>query len=322
MKEQLALLDSLNINLGAGEMVIVNIILAFVMFGVALGIKVETFKEVFKSPKSVIVGMLLQWVALPAITCLLAIILNPIITPLVAIGMLLVASCPGGNISNFMSSLSKGNVELSVSMPAITTAFAPLVTPFTFWFWGTLYCRFAAVRNDIPTLEIPFMDMLEQILLILGLPIIAGVLFAHYFPNASKRIMKPAQILSILLFIGMVAVSLTQVLTALESKWAVYASILCALVVVIIHNASALSTGYFGSGLMKLPPLDRRSLTIEVGIQNSGLGLALLFNPAIFDPALWSHNGGMVIITALWGIWHIVSGLTISSNFRRQKTEA
>lgn len=322
MKEQLALLDSLNINLGAGEMVIVNIILAFVMFGVALGIKVQTFKEVFKSPKSVIVGMLLQWVALPAITCLLAIILNPIITPMVAIGMLLVASCPGGNISNFMSSLSKGNIELSVSMTAITTAFAPLVTPFTFWFWGTLYCRFAAVRNDIPTLEIPFMDMLEQILLILGLPIIAGVLFAHYFPNASKRIMKPAQILSILLFIGMVAVSLTQVLTALESKWSVYASILCALVVVILHNASALSTGYFGSGLMKLPPLDRRSLTIEVGIQNSGLGLALLFNPAIFDPALWSHNGGMVIITALWGIWHIVSGLTISSIFRRQKTEA
>ena len=322
MKEQLALLDSLNINLGAGEMVIVNIILAFVMFGVALGIKVETFKEVFKSPKSVIVGMLLQWVALPAVTCLVAIILNPIITPMVAIGMLLVASCPGGNISNFMSSLSKGNVELSVSMTAITTAFAPLVTPFTFWFWGTLYCRFAAVRNDIPTLEIPFMDMLEQILLILGLPIIAGVLFAHYFPNASKRIMKPAQILSILLFIGMVAVSLTQVLTALESKWSVYASILCALVVVILHNASALSTGYFGSGLMKLPPLDRRSLTIEVGIQNSGLGLALLFNPAIFDPALWSHNGGMVIITALWGIWHIVSGLTISSIFRRQKTEA
>ena len=322
MKEQLALLDSLNINLGAGEMVIVNIILAFVMFGVALGIKVQTFKEVFKNPKSVIVGMLLQWVALPAITCLLAIILNPVITPMVAIGMLLVASCPGGNISNFMSSLSKGNIELSVSMTAITTAFAPLITPFTFWFWGTLYCRFAAVRNDIPTLEIPFMDMLEQILLILGLPIIAGVLFAHYFPNASKRIMKPAQILSILLFIGMVAVSLTQVLTALESKWAVYASILCALVVVIIHNASALSTGYFGSGLMKLPPLDRRSLTIEVGIQNSGLGLALLFNPAIFDPALWSHNGGMVIITALWGIWHIVSGLTISSIFRRQKTEA
>lgn len=316
MKEQLANLDTLSINLGAGEMVVVNIILAIVMFGVALGIKFQTFKDVFKNPKSVIVGILLQWIMLPAITCLLAIVLNPFITPMIAIGMLLVASCPGGNISNFMSSLSKGNVELSVSMTAITTAFAPLVTPLNFWLWGTLYCRFASVRNDIPTLEIPFMDMLEQILLILGLPIIAGMLFSHYFPNGAKRIMKPLQLLSIVLFIGMVAVSLSQVLAALEPRWAVYASILCALLVVVLHNASALSTGYFGAKMMKLPMQDRRSLTIEVGIQNSGLGLALLFNPAIFDPALWSHNGGMVLITALWGVWHIVSGLTVASIFR------
>lgn len=317
MKEQLANLDTLSINLGAGEMAVVNIILAIVMFGVALGIKFQTFKDVFKNPKSVIVGVLLQWIMLPAITCLLAIVFNPFITPMVAIGMLLVASCPGGNISNFMSSLSKGNVELSVSMTAITTAFAPLVTPLNFWFWGTLYCRFASVHNDIPTLEIPFMDMLEQILLILGLPIIAGMLFSHYFPNGAKRIMKPLQMLSIVLFIGMVAVSLSQVLAALEPRWEVYASILCALVVVVLHNASALGTGYFGAKLMKLPVADRRSLTIEVGIQNSGLGLALLFNTAIFDPVLWSHNGGMVLITALWGVWHIVSGLTVASIFRR-----
>ena len=317
MKELLMNLDALNINLGAGEMVIVNIILAFVMFGVALGIKIQTFRDVFKNPKSFITGILLQWVVLPALTCLLAIVLNPFITPMVAIGMLLVASCPGGNISNFISSLSKGNIELSVSMTAVTTAFAPIVTPFNFWFWGTLYCKFAAVKNDIPTLEIPFGDMLEQILLILGLPIILGVIFAHYFPNAAKKIMKPAQILSILLFIGMVAVSLSQVLTGLEQKWGVYACILAALVVVVLHNGLALSTGYFGSTLLKLPKADRRSLTIEVGIQNSGLGLALLFNPAIFAVDVWSHNGGMVIITALWGIWHIISGLTMATIFRR-----
>lgn len=317
MKEILASLDALIIDLGAREMFLVNIILAIVMFGVALGIKMQTFKDVFRSPKSVITGILLQWIALPAVTCLLTIVLNPFITPMVAIGMILVASCPGGNISNFMSSLSKGNVELSVSMTAITTAFAPLVTPLNFWFWGTLYCRFASVHNDIPTLEIPFMDMLEQILLILGLPIIAGMLFSHYFPNGAKRIMKPLQMLSIVLFIGMVAVSLSQVLAALEPRWEVYASILCALVVVVLHNASALGTGYFGAKLMKLPVADRRSLTIEVGIQNSGLGLALLFNTAIFDPVLWSHNGGMVLITALWGVWHIVSGLTVASIFRR-----
>lgn len=312
----MAFLDSLNINLGASEMVIVNCILAFVMFGVALGIKLETFKDVFKKPKSVLLGIFLQWVALPAITCLLSIILNPFITPMVAIGMILVASCPGGNISNFMSAFSKGNIELSVSMTAITTIAAPVITPINFWFWGTIYCKFAAIKNDIPTLEIPFMDMLEQILLILGLPIIVGIIFAHYFPNGAKRLMKPAQWLSIILFMGMVAVSLSQVLTALDQKWTVYIAILCALVVVIIHNATALSTGYFTGRFAGVSVTDRRSLTIETGIQNSGLGLALLFNPAIFDPAVWTNNGGMVIVTALWGVWHIVSGLTVATTFR------
>lgn len=317
MKEHLQNLDALNINLGSGEMFIVNIILAFVMFGVALGIKPGTFKDVFRNPKSVILGIALQWVGLPAVTFLVAILLNSVITPMVAIGMLLVASCPGGNISNFISSLSKGNIELSVSMTAISTAFAPLITPFNFWFWGTLYCRYASVHNDIPTLTIPFGDMLEQILLILGIPIVLGLLCSRYLPNLSNKLKKPSSILSILLFIGMVAVSLTQVLTALEQRWSVYAGILSALVVVIIHNASALGAGFGSATLMKTSKEDRRSLTIETGIQNSGLGLALLFNASIFPPEVWQNNGGMVIVTALWGIWHIVSGLTVATLFRR-----
>ena len=319
MKEQLLYLDQLTINLGATETTLVNIILAFVMFGVALGIKLETFRDVFKNPKSVLTGLGLQWVALPAITCLLAIILNPIITPMVAIGMILVASCPGGNISNFISSLSKGNVELSVSMTAVSTLFAPIITPFNFWLWGTLYCRFAAVKNDIPTLEIPFAEMLEQIVLILGIPIVLGVIVSRYIPRVAKALAKPSQVLSILLFLAMVIVSVNKVLTGLDSTWAVYAALLTALLVVIIHNASVLGLGYSGASLMKVAPADRRSLTIETGIQNSGLGLALLLNPAIFDPTVWHNNGGMVIVTALWGVWHIISGLTVASIFRRQK---
>lgn len=319
MKEQLLYLDQLTINLGATETTLVNIILAFVMFGVALGIKLDTFKDVFRNPKSVLTGIGLQWVALPALTCLLAIVLNPVITPMVAIGMILVASCPGGNISNFISSLSKGNVELSVSMTAVSTLFAPIITPFNFWLWGTLYCRFAAVKNDIPTLEIPFAEMLEQIVLILGIPIILGVIVSRYMPRVAKALAKPAQILSILLFIGMVVVSVNKVLTGLDSTWAVYAALLTALVIVIVHNASVLGIGYFGASLMKVAPADRRSLTIETGIQNSGLGLALLLNPAIFDPAVWHNNGGMVIITALWGVWHIIAGLSVAFVFRRQK---
>lgn len=321
MKEHLLYLDSLNINLGAGEMVIVNFILAFVMFGVALGIKVRTFKTVFKKPVPVITGLVLQWLVLPALTCLLAIILNPVITPMIAIGMILVASCPGGNISNFLSAFSKGNIELSVSMTAITTLFASIVTPLNFWFWGSHYCRFASIRNNIPTLEIPFDEMLSQIVLILGFPIILGLIVSHYFPKFAKKLIKPTSVLSILLFIGMVVVSLSQVLVGLEQRWEVYAAILCALVIVVIHNATALGVGYFGGKLARVPVRDRRSLTIETGIQNSGLGLALLFNPAIFQPDLWHNNGGMIILTALWGIWHIVSGLTVATKFRRTPIE-
>lgn len=312
MREQLESLSSITINFGQGGMMIVNIILAFVMFGVALGIKTETFKDVFKNPKSVIIGILLQWIGLPAVTFLVAMILNPLITPMVALGMILVACCPGGNISNFISSLSKGNVELSVSMTAISTAFAPIITPLNFFLWGNLYSHFASVHNDIPVLVIPFLPMLEQILLLLGVPIVLGLIFAKYFPNATKRITKPAQVISILLFIGMVIASFSQNFQIIVDN------IFYIFFIVLLHNACALATGYFGGRLGRLPIKDCRSLTIEVGIQNSGLGLILLFNPAIFPPEVWhGHYGGMLIVTAWWGIWHIISGLTVAYLFRR-----
>ena len=314
MKEQLEGLNGVTINFGEGGMMIVNFILAFVMFGVALGLKTQTFKDVFKKPKSVIVGILLQWVGLPAVTFAIALALSPLITPMIALGMILVASCPGGNISNFISSLSKGNVELSVSMTAVTTAMAPIVTPINFFFWGSLYSQIISIKSDIPTLEIPFMPMLEQIMLLLGLPIVLGMLFSRYFPNATKKITKPAQVMSILLFIGMVVVSFSQNFQIFIDN------IIYVFFIVMLHNASALATGYFGGALARVPEADRRSLTVEIGIQNSGLGLILLFNHEIFPPELWhGHYGGMLFITAWWGIWHIISGLTVAYLFRRKK---
>lgn len=313
MREQLEALNGVTINFGQAGMTIVNIILAFVMFGVALGIKPQTFKSIFIAPKSVITGILLQWVALPAVTFAIALALSPLITPMIALGMILVASCPGGNMSNFMSSLSRGNVELSVSMTAITTAFAPVMTPFNFFVWGSLYSQIISLKGDIPTLVIPFLPMLEQIVLLLGLPIVLGLLFSHYFPSATKRITRPAMILSVLLFFGMVVVSFAQNFQIFIDN------IFYVFFIVLLHNASALGVGYLGGTLAKVPSRDRRSLTIETGIQNSGLGLILLFNPNIFPAEIWhGHYGGMLFITAWWGIWHIVSGLIVSYNFRRR----
>ena len=294
-------------------MAIVNIILAFIMFGVALGIKLQTFKDVFKNPKSVITGILLQWIGLPAVTFAVALVLNPLITPMVALGMILVSSCPGGNISNFISSLSKGNVELSVSMTAITTAFAPLITPLNFFLWGSLYSQIISIRGGIPALVIPFFPMLEQILLLLGVPIVLGMLCSKYFPGITKKISKPIQVLSVLLFVAMVIVSFSQNFKLFIENL----HFIC--IIVLIHNGLALATGYFGAKWTHLPEKDRRSLTVEVGIQNSGLGLILLFNPAIFPPQIWhGHYGGMLLITAWWGIWHIISGLTVAYMFRRK----
>ena len=313
MKEQLESLNSVTINFGEGGMMIVNIILAFVMFGVALGIKPRTIKDVFKKPKSIITGAILQWFALPAITFAVALALSPVITPMIALGMILVASCPGGNISNFLSSLSKGNIVLSVSLTAVTTAMAPIITPINFFFWGSMYSHFISIKSDIPMLVIPFVPILEQILLLLGLPIVLGLLFAHNFPSATKKIIKPSQIISVLLFVGMVVVSFAQNFQIFIDN------IFYVFFIVMLHNGTALATGYFGGKAAGLPLNDTKSLTIETGIQNSGLGLILLFNPHIFPPEIWhGHYGGMLFITAWWGIWHILSGLCVAFYFRRK----
>ena len=312
MKEQLESLSDLTINFGQGGTTIVNILLAFIMFGVALGIKLDTFKDVFKNPKSLIVGLVLQWVCLPALTTLLAILMNNWITPMIALGMILVSSCPGGNISNFMSSFAKGNVELSVSMTAITSAFATFITPLNFFLWGNLYYRTVSIAGDVPELVIPFLPMFGQVLILLGIPIVLGMLFAKYYPKATEKIMKPFQVLSIVVFFGMVIIAFAQNFQIFIDN------IIYIFFIVLIHNACALGLGYGGGALFKRPAIDRRSLTIEVGIQNSGLGLVLLFNPVIFPPEIWHHQyGGMLLVTAWWGVWHIVSGLTVATGFRR-----
>ena len=162
-----------------------------------------------------------------------------------------------------------------------------------------------------------FGPMLEQILLLLGVPIFLGLVFSHYFPNATKKITKPAQILSILLFIGMVTVSFSQNFQIFIDN------IFYVFFIVMLHNASALMSGYFTGRLGKLPERDVRSLTVETGIQNSGLGLILLFNNAIFPAEIWhGHYGGMLFITAWWGIWHIISGLSVAYYFRRKPLQA
>ena len=299
-------LDAIDVTMGGGSNLL-NVVLALVMFGVALGIKPATFIDIIRNPKSIITGIVCQLVLLPALTLVLIMCLGNFISPMIALGMILVASCPGGNISNFITSLSRGNTELSVSLTAFNTAACVFTTPMNFSFWGGLYLKFAEKRMVLPELDIPFWEIFKSIVILLGIPLVLGILCAQYLPKVTAKIKKPFQYFSIAVFIVMVIAIFAGNFDAFMK------CIKYIFLVVLIHNLLALGIGFGTSTLLKLPYKDRRTVTIETGIQNSGLGLILLLNPAIFpDSGAWANNGGMLVITAWWGVWHIISGLSLA----------
>jgi len=304
MNESLLVLDEIKLNFNADSLLLLQTTLAFIMFGVALSLKLENFKTVILEPRSIIVGVFSQFIILPAMTFVLVWILSP--SPSVALGMILVASCPGGNISNFITSLAKGNTELSVSLTGIADISSILMTPFNFAFWATLY----TVTSDmvIPINIEPFY-MLKTIFILLGIPIVLGMLFSAKFPKITSKIYKPIKIISIIIFFG-------YIVAALGVNFDYFLKYIhLVVIIVLIHNALALFVGFSMSKIFFLPKKNTRTITIETGIQNSGLALVL-----IFDGELFKGSGGMAFIAAWWGIWHIVSGLIIGYLWRRKKS--
>lgn len=284
-----------------------NLALAFIMFGVALEIKLSHFKKIAADPKSVIIGFGSQFFALPLLTFLMTLLFRNYITPTVALGMILVAACPGGNISNFISSLAKGNVALSVSLTAIATVGAVIFTPFNFALWGgwfiDIYSKTDA-SHLIRPLNIDVFQMFKTVFTILGLPLIVGIFFNHKFPSLTAKIVKPIKQLSILIFIGIVILALAKNMSHFLN------AVQYVFIIVLLQNMLAFATGYGLAALFKRPVVDRKTISIETGIQNSGLALVLIFNPKIFPPEM--ELGGMAIIAAWWGIWHILAGLMIA----------
>lgn len=299
-------LDSVKLNFSPEGITFMNIAIAFIMFGVALGIKPSHFKDVLNHPKSVIVGMVSQYVLLPAITYLLVLLLHP--TPTVALGMILVASCPGGNISNFISSLAKANVALSVSLTAISTLICIFMTPLNFALWGGLYVKSSPLLVPI---EIDPLQMFYTVVILLALPVSLGMFVGYKFPKTTAKVIKYVKWTSIFVFAGFVIGAFA----ANFDHFLKYINLI--FIIVLLHNASALFVGYLFAKVMKLSQNDCRTISIETGIQNSGLGLALIFNPKIFPTEL--ELGGMAFIAAWWGIWHIISGFSLAALWSHRK---
>ncbi|MDF1573159.1 MAG: bile acid:sodium symporter family protein [Bacteroidales bacterium] len=303
-------MDKERLNFGGASLPL-QIVLGVVMFGVALGIKTQHFKDVAKNPRLVILGFSSQFILLPAVTFLLVLLLNRWITPTVALGMILVASCPGGNISNFMSSVAKANVALSVTLTAIATLGAIVLTPFNFAFWGEMYLKFAPSEATafLRELHIDPIEMFKTVFILLGVPLLLGMWFNHKFPKLTAKIFNPFKNISMVIFLLLVVV-----LFGMNYNFFIR-FIGYIFIVVLLHNIVALGTGYSLGSVFKTDVPTRRTFAIETGIQNSGLGLVLLFNEAIFPTEL--KIGGMAFIAGWWGIWHILSGLGIANIWAR-----
>ncbi|MDI9604935.1 MAG: bile acid:sodium symporter family protein [Bacteroidota bacterium] len=298
-------LDAVQLNFNQGSVNIMNVAIAFIMFGVALSIKPEHFKTLVLNPKPVILGVISQYVLLPALTFLLVMIIRP--STAVAMGMILVAACPGGNVSNLISSISKSNITLSVSLTALTTVMSLFMTPFNFAFWGSLYAKHSPLLVPI---TIDPVEMFRTVFLILGIPVILGMFVGMKFPKFTKRIDKTVQTASILFFVGFIV-------AALAGNFSLFLRYIHLIfVIVLLHNGLAYIGGYYFPKLLKVSEINCRTISIETGIQNSGLGLALIFNPRIFPPEL--ELGGMAFIAAWWGIWHIIAGLMLAFYWRKR----
>ena len=297
-------IDLVRLNFNPQSLWALNAIIGLVMFGVALDLKLADFKAVLTMPKPVLIGMAGQFVLLPAFTFLLVLVIKP--APSIALGMMLVAACPGGNISNFLTHYARGNTALSITMTALSTAVAIVMTPLNLSLWGGLNPETARILKEV---ALDPLEMLLAVFLLLGLPMAAGMWTGSRFPRFVERAHKPVKIFSLAVF-GLF------VLGALAANWRYFLDYVGFVVfAVFLHNGLALVTGYYAAKFSGLPERDRRAVSIEVGIQNSALGLILIFN--FFDGL-----GGMAIVTAWWGIWHIISGLTVGTLWSRRPPRA
>ncbi len=292
--------EPVSIHFSSGSLTALNICLAIIMFGVALDIQWSHFTQLTKQKKAVATGLVAQIILLPLLTVILISVL-PISTGM-ALGMLLVACCPGGNVSNFFSQLARGHVALSVTLTAFSSLGAFIITPISFFLWASL---FPSLTTEIKTFEIDFSSLLINMVLILFIPLVLGMLVNAYLPALSKKISGPIRLLSMLMLTGFIIIAVINN----QEGFAVY--LRDVFWIVLLHNGLALLAAYYFSASLKNNEAVNRTVAIETGIQNSGLALILIFN--FFD-----GNTAMAIVAAWWGVWHLISGFAFSSIMRKR----
>jgi len=293
-------IDDIKINFDTEGLWILNIALAIIMFGVALSIKIDDFKLLIKKPKILLVGVFSQFFLLPLLTFAAISIIKP--HPSFALGMMMIAACPGGNVSNFFSKMAKGNAALSVSLTAFATVICLIMTPFNLQFYGGLY---EPTNEILKTVELNPMELFKLILLILGIPIILGMLVNHFYEHIAKKIEIVLKPFSMIIFLALITIAFYENIEIFLD----YIHLVAALV--IFHNIGAFLIGFFSAKGFGLKKREQKTISIETGIQNGGLGLMLIFQ--YFDGL-----GGMALLAAFWGIWDIFSGMILGMYWGRK----
>ncbi len=272
----------------------VNLILALLIFGVALSIEIKDFRRLIHLPRAPLAGALAQFVVMPALTFLLTYWLN---TPAgLTLGLLVVSACPGGNLSNIMTHLARGSAALSIGMTGISTLLALFFTPLNIALWSSLRPDTAALMQQV---SLDPWQMLGTIGLVLILPLVLGMLFAHRYPALAQKLHGPVRILAFLFFF-------VAVIGAFAANWEQflnYAGLVFG--IILIQNTLAYTGGYLTARLMQLREADARAVSIETGIQNAGLAIIIIFS-------FFGGRGDMLLIGAGVGAYQIASGTLLA----------
>ncbi|PWE16373.1 bile acid transporter [Marinicauda salina] len=268
------------------------------MFAVALALRLEQFAFLRRDPARFLGAAAAQILGLPLLTLALVYALGP--APSIALGMIVVACCPGGNVSNFLTHLGRGETALSVSLTATSSLLAALLTPVSIVVWASLYPPAAAL---VAAVEVDPWTFVLQTTVLLAVPLAAGMAVAHLVPRFAARI-RP----------GFMAVAFAILILLVVSGLARNPQILLAAGLVLtgiaaLHNALAFGLGHLSARALGFDAAGRRALTFEVGVQNAGLALVILL--AAFDGI-----GGAVAMAGIWSVWHLIAGLALVGGFR------
>lgn len=294
--------DSMNIQFNPAALIALKFILGFIMFGVALDITPKDLKNIFKNPKSLTCGLLAQFIFLPALTYVIILLFEPL--PSIALGMMLVAACPGGNISNLFTMLAKGNTALSVSMTFLSTVLAMVMTPFNVSFWASMY---EPTNKLVSEVALNPMEVMSTVVFVLGIPLVIGLIVRAKNEDLAVKVQMGIKKLSVIFLAGLVIGAFLNNMDNFKTY------IHLVIFIVLIHNFIAFSTGFTLATILGLKPRDKKAITIEVGIQNSGLGIALAFE-------FFGGLGGVSLVCAWWGVWHAIAGSGVVYSFTKNKT--